>query len=850
MTVRTKVIGFLLITQTVFCLLIVALVYGFFNRNVAQIEEYLLIQSGQRVHNSIQGDRSTLLERAIDHTRVARSRAQSGDLHGGSDPTAVSSDTLMQLDISFMAIADQNGTIISAAFLDEDDDQDSIDIPEEIAEFISMIVSDLSRGRRSAPISGFVKINSQPTIIAAHRVRSAHGGTAAGSFILCGRFIDQLSLDRLRSTAGTTLKMNLFGHPEEGHLDPAAYNLSTYYGVNVPLVQMHSTGSRALGAILPIFDIDGEPLFAITMASPRSLFDLTRANFDLFLGLAVIFGCLSVLGASRLFSHFLTRRVEIVSNALRSVAEDPAQDYSPPIGTTQDEIGRLSEDIQNVLARLREAETRYRTIIDTQREMLCRFRPDGRITFANEAFCRAYRLSSDEVIGKEFKSFITPDAAKSLEDYIDLARQDNRGLSFDCKTLDPEESARWHQWFVLGPNPIPGGGWEYQACGHDITESREFLEKFEATSRRAQELAVQARTAAEAKNTFLANISHEIRTPLNAICGFAELLNESNLESEQQEYVSIIESSGHSLLQILNDILDYAKLEAGKLPLNFSRFSITELVEQVLDLFSQQANEKSISLVYAFDHNIPGIAVADSTRIRQILLNLVSNAIKFSAEGCVSITLKRLTVTTGARKGDYLQFHVIDDGPGIKSDDQSKIFEPFTQLENGQSGTQSGTGLGLSLSRDLAKLMGGELFVCSDPSVRGAHFICSVRVDFAPSTTSVEFERLHRKFKTASAIVVAPSARFAEIFASHLSHFGVHATATTDFALIKGPVDLIFIDTRNGDSCPDPSAFLSPNGHAFILQSPGNRSDAPFPNMTTLAKPVHSSRLIDALAAI
>lgn len=851
MTVRTKVVGFLLITQTVFCLIIVALVYGFFNRNVAQIQEHLLIQSGQKVYGSVQAARSKLLERLIDYARNPSSHSNDSEFHGGNMLPTVDPEALINLDFSFMVIAAADGTIVSAAFVDDGDSPTPPVMPGSVTRFIEILLRDLARNRRQVPVSGFYRFDSQPAVVAAHRINYPTRGSPVG-YIIAGKLIDDLAVEHWRTVAGTPLKLKPFGTQGDHQLNPADFDLESYFGTNVPLVQTIRPDKHHAIAVLPVFDINGIPLFGIQITNPTSLFDLTRANFTLFLGIAVIFSCLTVLGSSRLFSHFLTRRVEIVSNALRTVARDPSQVFSPPIGSTRDEIGRLSDDIHNMLTRLRETEIRYRAIIDTQREMLCRFRPDGTITFANEAFCRTFSVPSDTVIGRKFSDFVTADASRSLSDYIDLARQDNRGLSFECAAPLPDTAQKpvWHQWFVLGPKELPRGGWEYQACGHDVTESREFLEQFEKSSRHAQELAIQARTAADAKNTFIANISHEIRTPLNAICGFAELLSESELEPEQKEYVTIIESSGQSLLEILNDILDYAKLEAGKLPLNFSKFSITDLVEQVLDLFSQQANEKSISLVYAFEHDMPTIAVADSTRIRQILLNLVSNAIKFSSGGCVSVTLKRLTVTSGARKGDYLQFHVIDDGPGIKNDDHDRIFEPFTQLDPHQSHVQNGTGLGLSLSRDLAKLLGGELFVASDPVNKGAHFTCSVRVDFAPASTSVEIERLHRRFKGIPAAVVSPSPRYAGVFAMQLRRFGVEAVAVTDVSSLESKVDLIFIDMA-GDSAPsDMSGALSADGHAFFLLSSAQRSPANAYPGTVLTKPVHTSRLIDELSAM
>lgn len=252
-------------------------------------------------------------------------------------------------------------------------------------------------------------------------------------------------------------------------------------------------------------------------------------------------------------------------------------------------------------------------------------------------------------------------------------------------------------------------------------QSIEIKEKIAQKLRLAKK---EAEQAARARKEFLSTMSHEIRTPLNAIIGLSSLLEETELTQEQREFLETVRISGESLLLVINDILDFSKIESGKLEFEEKAFNVASPIEDVFDLLSKNAFDKGLELIYYVDRNVPKEIIGDNGRLRQVLINLVNNAVKFTAKGEVIIEVKQNQMYDNACE---LEFEVRDTGIGIPKDKMERLFKPFSQVDASTTRKYGGTGLGLIISKRIVELMGGNIWVKSEVNL-GTSFFFTVKV--------------------------------------------------------------------------------------------------------------------------
>jgi PAS domain S-box-containing protein len=349
----------------------------------------------------------------------------------------------------------------------------------------------------------------------------------------------------------------------------------------------------------------------------------------------------------------------------------------------------------------------------------------ARVEWINEGYTRMTGYTLREVRGRRPGSFLH--GPETDAEIVEEMRQSMRaGRSFTAEVVNYRKSGDPY-WVSLEVQPMSderGQVTGFMAIESDITERKRFEATLIEARDTAERLASEAQAASHAKSEFLAMMSHEIRTPLNGVLGTAELLGLSELDDEQRDYLDTIQRSGRALLRTLNNILNYSKLEAGGMELSRAPFGVKTLVEEVTSLLRPEAEQKELLLQTTVQPDVPETLLGDSLRVRQVLVHLVSNAIKFTERGAVHVTV---SVT-----GDALHLEVRDTGVGISDDSLAQLFQPFTQADNSATRRFGGSGLGLAICRQLVSLMGGEIGALSTPA-QGSTFWFEVPLGLSES---------------------------------------------------------------------------------------------------------------------
>jgi len=428
---------------------------------------------------------------------------------------------------------------------------------------------------------------------------------------------------------------------------------------------------------------------------------------------------------------------------------------------------------------LKEAEERARNLFESQGDLIVLRDASGVITYANEAYCELAGQSRAMLAGSNFM-------LDSLEQG-DATLAPNGTKIYDQKIATPL-GPRWIAWREGLVRIDAGQPAEMQCVGRDITDRAE-------TERALAEARDHADAASRAKSRFLAMASHEIRTPLNGILGMSALLLDTPLTPEQTTYARAVKTSGDALLSLIEELLDYSKIEAGKIDLEHRRFPLAPLVEEVTELLAPRAQAKNLEIASYVDERLPMEVIGDAARLRQVLLNLAGNAIKFTSRGGVA-----LIVEPGDEPNE-ISFLLRDTGIGIAAEAQARIFREFEQADDRIARNYGGTGLGLSISERIVKRMGGRIVLESKPGL-GSTFTIMIALDAASP------DGKHKAFVAPdlsgrAIMVVAPQAIEASLTARRLQRWGAQTCTASDIAVAQALLperawDAVLVDRAFG----------------------------------------------------
>jgi PAS domain S-box-containing protein len=404
---------------------------------------------------------------------------------------------------------------------------------------------------------------------------------------------------------------------------------------------------------------------------------------------------------------------------------------------------------------LQEAEQRARRLFESQGDLIVLRDSEGRITFVNDAYCELAQQPRDVLIGST--------ATLTILEQGDTALESNGTRIHDQRIAGPL-GARWIAWREGLVRYDAGQPAEMQSIGRDVTDRTE-------SERALAEARDQADAASRAKSRFLAMASHEIRTPLNGIIGMSGLLLDTPLTPEQTTYVKAVKTSGDALLSLIEELLDYSKIEAGKIDLEHRPFALSALIENITELLAPRAQAKKIEIAAYVDDRLPMEVIGDAARLRQVLLNLAGNAIKFTSNGGVA-----LIVEPGIWPNE-ISFLVRDTGIGIAPEALTRIFREFEQADERIARSYGGTGLGLSISDRIVKRMGGRITLESRP---GSGSTFEVSIPLAASENGKQKILAAPDLTGQSIMLVSPQSIEASLTARRLQRWGGQTCMVSD----------------------------------------------------------------------
>jgi len=612
--------------------------------------------------------------------------------------------TLYDLDLNVMLFVNKSGVLVYPMSVDLVN-MTNVPVPAGLLEQIDSGI--LTTRENTDYIQGVILLNESPMLIVGRPILTSFGeGPSAGTLIL-GKYIDSSYISSLEERTQTSLSLYTLNEEMPSDFQDAFDEAASDEGNAVKIL-----GNDRVAGYFILRNTTGEPVALMRADYPRDLYAQGKKTLIYIYGFLLLSGL--VIGTATKFSldRLLVSRLITIDSFLEKVKRE--KDISKRLEVEgEDEIHRLSKGINEMLSSVRLAEQELKAreyekkfILDSLEEIVVLRDPNFNIRWANRA-----ALNNKDLLMVEAKAPASDSPQAPDRDIIPKPRYSQAP---DC--ADQEFTSSEGKTWLLRSKPVcdeTGNTIAVLETGMEITERKNYeIELFRAK----QEAEVANRT----KSEFLANMSHELRTPLNSIIGFSDLLYEKvygELNLKQTKAVGNISNSGKHLLNLINEILDLSKVEAGSFELHYSTFWLAEVFAEVRDMLFPFAASKGLKIELEIESNLPRV-YADKERILQVLSNLVTNAVKFSNEnGCIRVK--------AAHMNGFLKITVSDDGIGIAAADHEKLFKPFSQIDSSSSKKYQGTGLGLALVKEIVQLHGGTVWFESETG-KGSTFGFSI----------------------------------------------------------------------------------------------------------------------------